>query len=341
MKFGPIETAEGLGKVLGHNIANHDGKRILRKGKIITGEDIELLQTLGRTSIYVAELERDDISEDEAAERIAIAATGNNLRLSSPATGRVNIFSTKTGVLRVNLAGLNRINSFQGITLATLETNSMVVAGKMAATVKILPYALPSGSITSAEELTTLVSPILQVDGVLLKRVGLILSGSSSVEERVVNSFNNSLQRRLNLLEADIVDIRYVPLEDEAGERELSLKIREQIQKGCQILILAGETAIMDMEDIAPRAVVRAGGEVICYGAPVDPGNLLMLAMVDDTPILGAPGCARSPKANIVDLVLPRLLAGERLAQADIVQFGHGGLLEDVPERPLPRSRIT
>jgi molybdenum cofactor cytidylyltransferase len=96
----------------------------------------------------------------------------------------------------------------------------------------------------------------------------------------------------------------------------------------------------MDRHDIAPRAVELAGGEVVCFGAPVDPGNLLMLGYVGEVAVLGAPGCARSPKRNIVDLVLPRLLAGERLGRGDIVALGHGGLLEDVPERPMPRSQI-
>ena len=107
------------------------------------------------------------------------------------------------------------------------------------------------------------------------------------------------------------------------------------------MLILAGETAIMDRLDIAPRAIERAGGSIECFGAPVDPGNLLLLAECDGVPVLGAPGCARSPKANIVDLVLPRLLAGDRLTRRDIAAWGHGGLLEDVPERPLPRSWLA
>jgi molybdenum cofactor cytidylyltransferase len=341
MKFGPTVVDNALGKILGHNIADRDGKRILRKGRMITDEDIELLRALGRATVYVAELKTDDVSENVAAERVATATAGKNLRLSAAVTGRVNLYATMSGVLRVNLSVLNKINTLEGITIATLATNKMIVAGKIAATVKILPYALPPSSIISAEKFADSGFPILQVDKILLSRVGLILSGSSSVQDRVVNSFKSSLQRRLNLLEADIVKVSYVPLEDEAGERELALTIRNQIQAGCQLLILAGETAIMDIQDIAPRAVERAGGEVICYGAPVDPGNLLMLAQLGTVPILGAPGCVRSPKTNIVDLVLPRLLAGEQLSRADIVQFGHGGLLEDVPERPLPRSRIT
>jgi molybdenum cofactor cytidylyltransferase len=104
------------------------------------------------------------------------------------------------------------------------------------------------------------------------------------------------------------------------------------------LIILAGETAIMDRYDIAPRAVERAGGKIETVGAPVDPGNLLMLAYLDGVPVLGAPGCVRSPKTNVVDWVLPRLLAGDRLSHIDIVALGHGGLLDDIPERPVPRK---
>jgi molybdenum cofactor cytidylyltransferase len=112
-------------------------------------------------------------------------------------------------------------------------------------------------------------------------------------------------------------------------------------RRGLELIVLAGETAIMDRHDLLPRAVERAGGSVECVGAPVDPGHLLMLAYLDETPVVGAPGCARSRKTNIVDWVLPRLLAGERLTRPDIIALGHGGLLEDVPERPTRRDDLT
>lgn len=133
----------------------------------------------------------------------------------------------------------------------------------------------------------------------------------------------------------------FVSLDDEAGEERLAAAIGTLLGRGLDLLILAGETAIMDRHDVAPRAIERAGGEVECYGAPVDPGNLLLVAYRGAVPILGAPGCARSPKTNIVDLVLPRLLVGDRVTAADVAALGHGGLLEDVPERPQPRSWLT
>jgi molybdenum cofactor cytidylyltransferase len=110
------------------------------------------------------------------------------------------------------------------------------------------------------------------------------------------------------------------------------------VNSGAGLVLLAGETAIVDRHDIAPRALERAGGEVVCFGAPVDPGNLLLLGRLYGVAVVGAPGCARSPRENVVDAVLPRLLAGDRLTHADVVALGHGGLLEDVPERGAPRS---
>jgi CheY-like chemotaxis protein len=149
------------------------------------------------------------------------------------------------------------------------------------------------------------------------------------------------LRERVEALDSRIVSSDYVSLENEAGEAMLAELLGRRRADGVRLVILAGETAIMDRHDIAPRAVERAGGCVESVGAPVDPGNLLMLAYLDDMPIIGAPGCARSRKINIVDWVLPRLIVGDRLARADVVALGHGGLLEDAPERPMPRDLLT
>jgi molybdenum cofactor cytidylyltransferase len=236
---------------------------------------------------------------------------------------------------------LTQLNSLTGITLATLPTHAAVNEGKMVATIKILPYALAEATVQQAERIGTAEGPLIHLTPLQPRSVGLILSGSPSAQERIVHSFETALRQRLEALGSTITQVDFVPLEDEGGENELVEIIRRQAAVDLDMIILAGETAIMDRHDMAPRAVERAGGEVTCFGAPVDPGNLLMLAYLDQTPILGAPGCARSPKDNIIDLVLPRLLAGGRLTQADIIAFGHGGLLEDVPERPMPRSRLT
>ena len=340
MEFGPVPLSEAEGKILGHNVAGADGRRVLRKGKALTAADLELLRTLGRNAVYVASLAPEDLDEDSAAGRIGRAVSGHHLRLSGPTTGRANLYSEAAGVIRVAQAGLYAINNCEGITIATLPHQTTVDEGRIVATVKILPYGLPETTVEEAESLARDHAPLLTLDPFPEREVGLILSGSPSARERIVRSFEIALRPRLAALQAALVRVDFVPLEDEAHEKALVTRIREQLTAGMEMIILAGETAIMDQNDMAPRAIRQAGGEIICYGAPVDPGNLLLLAYHGQIPLVGAPGCARSPKDNIVDLVLPRLLVGDRLTRADIVSLGHGGLLEDVPERPLPRSRL-
>jgi molybdopterin biosynthesis enzyme len=351
MKFGPVSVEAAEGKILGHNIAGADGRRALRKGRPLTAADVATLQQLGRQVVYVAELEPGDVEENTAAWRVAQAVSGKGIRLSGPSTGRVNLLATQLGMLRVDATRLIQLNACEGITLATLLTHTAVglsasgkssplTGRKMVGTVKILPFAVPEQTIEAAEALATQNGPLLWIDPLPKRKVALILSGSPTAERRIRHGFIPPLRERLEALDAELCAVEFVPLEDERGEGELAEALQQQTTAGMELVILAGETAIMDRYDITPRAIERAGGEVVCFGAPVDPGNLLLLAYQGAVPVLGAPGCVRSPKANIVDWVLPRLLVGDRLSHADIFSLGHGGLLEDVEERPMPRSRL-
>ncbi len=340
MKFAPLPLDQAEGKILGHNVSGPEGRRLLRKGKPLSSEEISLLKRLGRKSVYVAELEDGDVDENTAAERVARVVGDQNMRFSGPAYGRVNLYAQAAGLLRVDVDRLSQLNSQEGITVATLANHSAVGEGKLVATVKIPPYAIPESAIRAAETVTSDNQPILSLDRFRQRRVGLILSGSPAVRERIVHGFEKSLSRRLEDLGSSVTSVDYIPLEDEQDEISLAETINRQVREGIDLIILAGETAIMDSGDLAPRAVKRSGGFVVCYGAPVDPGNLLMLAYHGSVPIMGAPGCARSPKLNIVDLLLPRLLVGDHLTARDVHDLGHGGLLEDAPERPLPRSLL-
>jgi len=341
MKFGPVSLDQAEGKILGHNIAGLDGRRALRKGKPLTAADVAALREMGRQVVYVADLDPDDVDEDRAARRVAEAAMGDGVRLSGPASGRVNFLATALGVLRVDVERLTRLNECEGITLATLTSHTAVQPRQMVATVKIIPFAVPEATLRQAEQIALEGGPLIRVDALPPRPVSVILSGSPSVRERVIADFEPPLRARIEALGSSIQALDFVPLEDERGEFALAERLRQHAAAGAGLIVLAGETAIMDRHDIAPRAIERAGGQVTCVGAPVDPGNLLLIAYLGAVPILGAPGCARSRKVNVVDWVLPRLLAGDRLTRRDIVGLGHGGLLEDVPERPMPRTRLA
>lgn len=338
MKFEPVSIDEAAGKILGHNIADVDGRRALRKGRPLTPKDIETLRKLGREVVYVAEKEPGDVDENAAARRVVDAVVGQHVRVTGPSTGRCNILADETGILRVDADRVMRINACTGITLATMLTNRPVLQKKMVGTVKILPYAVPESLVWQAEQIAKESGPVLWLDPLRPKTVSVILSGSPSAQERTKRGFIPPLQERLAPLRGEIGSVSFIPLEDETGEIALAKALRAHA--GSDLIILAGETAVQDPHDIAPRAIRRAGGHVTCFGAPVDPGNLLVLAYLDQTPILGAPGCVRSPKMNIIDWVLPRLLVGDQLTHADIFALGHGGLLEDTPLRGIPRERI-
>jgi molybdenum cofactor cytidylyltransferase len=338
MKFSPVPLDRAAGKILGHNIAGPDGQRRLRKGRPLTAADIDLLRALGRQTVYVAELEPGDVDENQAARRMMRALAGPGLRLPGAASGRANALAAVLGILRVDGPRLQRINEHEGVTLATLEANTPVRPPQMVATVKIIPFALPETTVAAVEAIAAEAAPLLRVDPLPARSVSLIFSGSPSLRERLTADFAPLLER-LEALGAQVASLDFVALDDEAGEAALARALQARQAAGTDMVVLAGETAIMDRHDIVPRAVERVGGHVEVLGAPVDPGNLLMLAYLDRVPIVGAPGCARSRKPNIVDWVLPRLLAGDRLTRADITGLGLGGLLEEIPERPMPRQK--
>jgi molybdenum cofactor cytidylyltransferase len=341
-RFGPVPLDQAQGKLLGHNVADASGRPALRKGRALSAPDVELLRSLGRSVVYVAEPGEGDVAENEAARRVAQAAAGGlaGLRVVGPGAGRANLVATGLGLLRVDPARLLRITQGEGITVATLEGQQPVRQGQVVATIKVIPFALPGPAVQEAEAAAAEGGPLLRVDPLPHRSVSLVLCGSASARERVVGAFEPPLRSRIEALGSSLAGAAYVALEDESGESALAEAVGRAAREGAGLILLAGETAIVDRHDIAPRALERAGGEVVAFGAPVDPGNLLLLGYLGAVPVVGAPGCARSRKPNVVDKVLPRLLAGDRLDRNDLAVLGHGGLLEDVPERPMPREEI-
>lgn len=342
MRYGPVDLDQAAGAILGHNVVDGEGRRVLRKGKALEARDLEVLRKLGRESVYAARLDPEDVSEDVAADRVTRAVVGAGLRLSGPSTGRVNVHSRVLGLVKVDVARLGRLNSSAGVTLATRRDGTPVTAGKMVATTKILPYAVPDSIVVEIEQEAASHGPILWLRNFESRRVGLIVTSVPGSRDKIVGGFETALRRRVEALGSRLERTDFVALESETGGalESLASALDAQASDGIELVLLAGETAIQDRNDLAPSAVELAGGVVECFGAPVDPGNLLMLGHLGEVAVVGAPGCARSSKPSIVDLVLPRLLVGERLDASDVTALGHGGLLDDVPERPLPRSRI-
>lgn len=323
MKVAKVPVQEGLGHILLHNQAGSDGRKVLKKGQRLTSTDIAQLQDLGREHIYVAVLADDDFDENEAARRLGQAMTKSGLKPSSATTGRVNLIATMTGLFKVNVERLLAFNDITGITLATIPDNTPVQPKTMTGTIKIIPYGVSRANLEAAEVMAAETS-LVAVKPFTVGRAVLITTGSTEAHQKVIESFTPALRDRLASYNTEMIEGPYVS-EDEA---EISQALQWALSSGGEMILIAGETSIMDAEDITPRAIKTVGGKIEHYGMPVEPGNLMLLAYWGDVPIVGAPGCARSKSYNVVDMVLPRLAAGERLTRRDLIALGHGGLIK-------------
>jgi molybdenum cofactor cytidylyltransferase len=327
MKFGPVPIDQAAGKILAHNIPRSDGRRAIRKGKVLQAEDISALKQDGYSRIYTAELENGDLEENLAATQIAAAAVGQGLFIRGAASGKASIAARHKGVLLVNPAALADINACDGIAFATLRTFTTLDAGKIAATIKVIPYALPSSIISQIEQVVRLTGPVLELRAFLAKKVSFLFMGYPGVQKKLTDTYFPRLQTRVEAAGSAVASQDFVQLTGVDDDVVLAQAVERLAAQDTDLIILISETSTMDANDVAPRGIRMAGGEVECVGAPVDPGNLLMIAYRGRIPILGVPGCARSAKTNIVDLILPALLSEIHISRADITRLGHGGLL--------------
>ncbi|TCS67372.1 molybdenum cofactor cytidylyltransferase [Primorskyibacter sedentarius] len=328
MKFGPVPLSGAEGAMLAHSIALPKGR--LRKGKLLSRDDVAALRSLGLSEVIVARLEPGDLPEDEAAARIAAALVPDpeaaGLKLGEASTGRVNLHAAAPGVLEVDAARINALNAIHPmITVATLPEWQRVAPRTMAATVKIISYAVPQDAVEAAceagRDALRLHLPVVS-DAALIQTV---------VDQRSVEKGEKALRTRLARLGVALADSRACGHEIKALTAALRT-VRAEV-----IFILTG-SATSDSHDIAPEAVRQAGGEVTHFGMPVDPGNLLFYGTLGTRPVIGLPGCARSPALNGADWVMERILCGVDVSPADIAAMGVGGLLMEIPTRPSPRD---
>jgi molybdenum cofactor cytidylyltransferase len=333
MKFGPVAPAEALGAIAVHSIRK--GDLVLKKGTRIGEAEAAALQAAGIEEIVVARIEPGDVSEDEAAADIAAAVAGDLVRVDRAFTGRANLFAEAAGVLVVDRTAIDRLNRVDpAITLATLPAFAPVVAGKMIATVKIIPFAVEARSRDGAVSVASEAKPLVRVAPYRVKKIGVVSTLLPGLADKVIEKTLKILGDRIAPAGASIVAERRVPHEC----RALAQSLDEVLRAGAELVIVFGASAIADRRDVIPAAVEAIGGTIGHFGMPVDPGNLLLIAEAQGRPVLGAPGCARSPKENGFDWVLMRLLAGIEVSGEDIAGMGVGGLLMEIVTRPQPRE---
>jgi molybdenum cofactor cytidylyltransferase len=333
MKFGPVAPKDARGATAVHSI--RQGELVLKKGTLIGDKEIAALDAAGVREIVVARLDKGDVSEDEAAAGIAAAVAGEGTRTDRAFTGRCNLFAETAGVLVVDRDTVDRLNRVdEAVTLATLSAYKPVVEGEMIATVKIIPFAVSGKARDKAIAAAKKAEPVIRIAPYVIRKVGVVSTLLPGLAPKVIEKTLHITQDRLAPAGAVIVAEKRVP-HDEAA---LAAAIAEVQKAGAEMVIVFGASAIADRRDVIPMAIESAGGAIEHFGMPVDPGNLMLIGRIGEAPVIGAPGCARSPKENGFDWVLMRLLAGLAVTRADITGMGVGGLLMEIVTRPQPRS---
>jgi molybdenum cofactor cytidylyltransferase len=333
MKFGAVPVAEAEGGVAVHSLRKSG--LVLKKGTLIGKAEIAALKDAGIAEIVVARIEPGDVSEDAAAAEIAAAAAGEGVRVDRAFTGRANLFAESAGVLVVDKDAIDRLNRVdESITLATLAAYKPVVAGEMIATVKIIPFAVAAKERDAALAVAGAARPLVRVAPYRIRKIGVVSTLLPGLAPKVIEKTLKVTEERLAPAGAGIIAERRVPHEQGA----LARAIGEVLGEGAELVIVFGASAIADRRDVIPAAVEAIGGRIEHFGMPVDPGNLLLVAAACGRPVLGAPGCARSPKENGFDWVLMRLLAGLNVPREAITGLGVGGLLMEIVTRPQPRA---
>jgi molybdenum cofactor cytidylyltransferase len=331
MKFGPVPPRQAEGATAVHTI--RQGALVLKKGTLIGAAEVAALEAAGIKDVVVARLEPGDVSEDKAAAEIAKAVAGQGVHVDRAFTGRANLFAAAAGVLVVDKVAIDRLNRVdEAITFATLPAFKPVVEGEMIATVKIIPFATSDASLRAA--LAAAGKPFIRVAPYTIKKIGVVSTLLPGLATKVVEKTLRVMQDRLAPAGASIIAERRVPHEQGA----VAKAVDEVLKEGAELVVVFGASAIADRRDVIPAAVEAIGGRIEHFGMPVDPGNLMLIGQARGQPILGAPGCARSPKENGFDWILMRLLAGLAVSREDVTGFGVGGLLMEIVTRPQPRA---
>jgi molybdenum cofactor cytidylyltransferase len=331
VKFGPVAIDDSLGAILAH--ATNAGERRLRKAHVLSADDVAELKRAGVTKVTAAVLDADDLAEDAAATRIARALDVENVETKPATTGRVNLHARSAGVFTVDRAIIDAINRVDpAITIATVAEYAAVEAGQMVATVKIIPFAVKTALVEKVAALaagrqTFAVKPFRPL------RVGMVQTVLPGVKDSVLAKTVRITEARLARSGSRVTEERRTGHDENEVADALGA-----LAENNDMVVLFGASAMSDPDDVIPAAIRRAGGEVIRAGMPVDPGNLIVVGRWHGKPVLGAPGCARSPKENGFDWVLDRLIAGIDVSDVDIAGLGVGGLLMEIPTRPQPRE---
>ncbi len=334
MKCVPVNQAVGM--ILCHDITEiipgvHK-KPAFKKGHVVKLSDIEHLLRLGKEHLYIWETDESKLHENDAAVRMATAISGKGISFGAPSEGKVELKADYDGLLKIKTDFLFETNSIDEIVIATIHSNQLVKTGDILAGCRVVPLIVDKEKIEQVEEIAKKASAMFEVLPLKSKKVGIVTTGSEVYSGRITDKFGPVIRKKFEALGSAV--IKQVIVDDD--EVQIAKAIHDLIDLGAEIVVTTGGMSV-DPDDVTPTGIKLAGGEVISYGAPVLPGSMFMLAQLGEVTVMGLPGCVMYNKATIFDLVLPRVLAQERLTHKDLVAYGHGGLCMHCKECTFPK----
>ncbi|NFA43826.1 molybdopterin-binding protein [Clostridium botulinum] len=320
-----IDTKNSVGHVLCHDITQiiKDVKKgtAFRKGHIVTEEDIPVLLSLGKDHLYVWEKKEGFFHENEAAEVLLKICKNDNMTNSEVKEGKIELIASCEGLLKIDIDKLKKINMLDEIIIATRHNNTIVKKGDKLAGMRVIPLIIDGKKLESAKKIGESV-PIIELKNFVKKKVGIVTTGNEVYYGRIKDTFSPVIKEKLSKFDVEIIGQTIV--NDDTDN--ITNAIRSYIDEGADMVICTGGMSV-DPDDLTPSAIKSTGAKIISYGAPVLPGAMFLLSYYNDNiPILGLPGCVMYAKQTIFDLVLPRIMADEKISKDDLASLGHGGL---------------
>lgn len=323
MRAQTVDVRESTGRILCCTIFRPGGRKLLAKGHVLSEEDVRLLETEGLGQVWVTQLEDGEIGEDEAVRQAAAEMGCGALEIRLAAGGRANLFATEDGCVLVDDELLKQINCTANIVIATSPNFSFARAGQRIATVKSAPFAVAQAQLEAMISILHERGPILQARPIRTPSVAVLYTDAVQ-GERARTMFESIMTQRLERLGA-AASYALACVEEEGC---VARSLQHLLHAKPTVVLVASTTAPAGPEDVVGRAMTRIGCHIERFLAPVEPGNLFLLGYKDEVPIVSAPGCYRSAKSNVVDMVLPPMLARYRISGWEIGCLGHGGLLQ-------------
>ncbi|MGM0663854.1 MAG: molybdopterin-binding protein [Thermodesulfobacteriota bacterium] len=321
-----ITVDEAVGKVLAHDITEIRPGQFkgpaFKKGQVIGQEDVEHLRRLGKEHLYVLELADGDVHEDEAALRLAEALSGPGIRFNDrPAEGKIALLASHRGLLKVNVEALTHFNLVPDVTCSSRHTNTVVEEGATVAATRAIPLIIDSGLVDRAARIARESGGIFSVLETRRPDTGLVITGNEVYSGRIDDKFAPILKKKTGEFGCRLMDIKFVP----DNQSRISEAVKEFVEAGAGLVIVAGGMSV-DPDDVSRLGIAEAGAEDMVYGTPVLPGAMLLYGRIGQVPVLGVPACVLFYKATVLDLILPRVLAGEAITRQDLAAMAHGGL---------------